>query len=103
VVNYESSLFTPVSFLGFRLALVNFADVGWLSDGDRSNPLRTKPYQGYGIGIRFRNEFMAFNTIQVLVGYYPQGTSPLKTYNSTRPYYDFNDFRFSQPITSDFR
>lgn len=103
VLNYESSLFTPFSFLGFRLALVNFADVAWLSDGNKTNPLHTKPYQAYGIGFRFRNEYMAFSTIQVLLGYYPQGSSPFKTYNSTRPYYDFNDLKFSQPITSDFR
>lgn len=103
VLNYESSLFTPFSFLGFRLALVNFADVAWLSDGNGSNPFRAKPFQGYGLGIRFRNEYMAFNTIQILLGYYPQGNSPFKTYNSTRPYYDFNDFRFTQPLTSDFR
>jgi len=103
VLNYESSLFTPIFFLGFRLALVNFADIAWLSDGNKSNPFHTKPYQAYGIGFRFRNEYMAFNTIQVLLGYYPQGSSPLKTYNSTRPYYDFNDLKFSQPIISDFR
>lgn len=101
--NYESSLFTPVSFLGFRLALVNFLDIAWLSDGNHSNPFDSRPYQGYGIGIRFRNEYMALSTIQLLIGYYPQGGSPLKTYHSTRPYYDFNDFRFTQPIISDFR
>ncbi|WP_026463705.1 hypothetical protein [Adhaeribacter aquaticus] len=103
VVNYESSLFTPFSFLGFRLALVNFADFAWLSDGNHTNPFDYKPYQGYGIGFRFRNEYMAINTIQVLLGYYPQGRTPIKSFNSTRPYYDFNDFRFSQPIISDFR
>jgi hypothetical protein len=101
--NYESSLFTPVSFLGFRLALVNFIDIAWLSDGNQSNPFDYKPYQGYGFGIRFRNEYMALSTIQLLLGYYPQGGAPLKTYHSTRPYYDFNDFRFTQPIISDFR
>ena len=101
--NYESSLFTPVSFLGFRLALVNFIDIAWLSDGNRSNPFDYKPYQGYGIGIRFRNEYMSLSTIQLLIGFYPQGGAPLKTYHSTRPYYDFNDFRFTQPIISDFR
>lgn len=103
VLNYESSLFTPLSFLGFRLALVNFADVAWISDGNHSNPFNSKPYQGYGLGIRFRNEFMALSTIQVLIGYYPQGPSPLRTYQSNRPYFDFNDFRFSQPLISDFR
>jgi hypothetical protein len=46
---------------------------------------------------------MAFSTIQVLIGYYPQGSTSFKTYNSTRPYYDFNDLKFSQPVTSDFR
>jgi hypothetical protein len=101
--NYESSLFTPVSFLGFRLALVNFIDIAWLSDGNHANPFDYRPYQGYGIGIRFRNEYMSISTIQLLIGFYPQGGAPFKTYHSTRPYYDFNDFRFTQPIISDFR
>jgi len=103
VFNYENSLFTPYSFLGFRVALVSFADLAWLSDGNKSNPLKQAPYQGYGLGIRFRNEYMAFNTIQLLIGYYPQGPLPIRNLNSTRPYYDFNDFRFSQPLVSDFR
>jgi len=103
VLNYENSLFTPISFLGFRLALVSFADVAWLSQTDKGNPFKHLPYQGYGLGIRFRNEYMAFNTIQLLLGYYPQGSAPLRNFNSTRPYYDFNDFRFTQPLVPDFR
>ncbi|MDB5261662.1 MAG: hypothetical protein JWQ14_943 [Adhaeribacter sp.] len=103
VFNYENSLFTPISFLGFRVALVSFADIAWLSESDKGNPFKHQPYQGYGLGIRFRNEYMAFNTIQVLLGYYPLGTSPLRNFNSTRPYYDFNDFRFTQPLVPDFR
>lgn len=103
VFNYENSLFTPISFLGFRLALVSFADIAWLSQTDTGNPFKHRPYQGYGLGIRFRNEYMAFNTIQLLLGYYPQGSSPLRNFNSTRPYYDFNDFRFTQPLVPDFR
>lgn len=102
VLNYENNLYTPLSFIGFRFAIVAFADFAWLSTGNTSNPFHTRPLQGYGLGFRFHNEYMTFSTIQVSLGYYPQGPTPIKTYPSTRPYYEFNDFIYSRPITSTF-
>ena len=102
VVNYENNLYTPFSFIGFRFAIVAFADFAWLSTGNSSNPFNTRPLQGYGIGFRFHNEYTTFNTIQISLGFYPQGPTTFKTYPSTRPYYEFNDFIYSRPITSIF-
>lgn len=102
VLNYENNLYTPISFVGFRFAIVVFADFAWISTGNSSNPFNSRPIQGYGIGFRFHNEFTSFNTIQLSLGFYPQGPTSFKTYPSTRPYYDFNDFIYSRPITSFF-
>ncbi|QMU30000.1 BamA/TamA family outer membrane protein [Adhaeribacter radiodurans] len=102
VLNYENNLYTPLSFVGFRFAIVAFADIAWLSTGNSSNPFRNTPLQGYGIGFRFLNEYTTFNTIQISLGFYPQGPTSFKTYPSTRPYYEFNDFTYSRPITAVF-
>ncbi|MFT2010046.1 hypothetical protein ACMA1I_15335 [Pontibacter sp. 13R65] len=107
-INYEANLYTPFSLFGFRLATVAFADAAWLSTGNKSSPLKTKPYTGFGIGFRFRNEYLSFSTIQILFNYYPKGPplqnfNNFRMYNSTRPYYDFADFRFTQPGVTEFQ
>lgn len=107
-VNYEANLYTPLSLLGFRLAGVVFADVAWLSTGNKSNPLKHTPYRGYGIGFRFRNEYLSFSTIQVLLSYYPklpanENFDSFRILESSRPYYDFTDFRFTRPGVANFR
>lgn len=108
VLNYEANLYTPFSLFGFRLATLAFIDVGWLSSGRKSSPLQNAPYRGYGVGIRFRNEYLSFSTIQILVGYYPkipnnEDFSNFKVYESSRPFYDFSDFRFERPGVAEFR
>lgn len=100
VLNYEANVFTPVSFLGFRLAGIAWADVAWLSTNGRPSPFQSKPFTGFGMGLRFRNEYLAVNTIQLLFGVYPQGFDDGKgtrLFQSTRSYYRFNDFSFGQP------
>ncbi|MCP2043451.1 hypothetical protein [Pontibacter sp. HSC-36F09] len=108
VINYEANLYTPFSLFGFRLATLAFADVAWLSYGNKSSPFKSKPYPGFGVGIRFRNEYLSFSTIQILVGYYPkipanENFNNLRIYESSRSYYDFEDFRFKQPGIPEFR
>ncbi|WP_242916295.1 hypothetical protein [Pontibacter liquoris] len=106
-LNYEANLYTPLSLFGFRLAAVAFADVAWLSTGNKSSPFKETPYRGYGLGVRLRNEYLAFSTIQFLVSYYPRlpvnEDRSFKTFGSSRSYYDFTDFRFSSPGVADFR
>ncbi|WP_247236275.1 hypothetical protein [Telluribacter sp. SYSU D00476] len=65
----ESVLFSTRSLLGFRIAYFLFGDLG-LVESNRSL-WKSPVYQGYGIGFRFRNENITFNTFQVRVGYYP--------------------------------
>ncbi len=108
VLNYESTLFTPLSFLGLRVAGVFFTDVAWLSPNDKSSPFKAAPYPGFGVGLRLRNDYIAFRTIQLLLGYYPrhppgEDITPLRFYEAARPFVPFRDFGFTQPTTSDFR
>jgi len=101
-LNYEATVFTPVSFLGFRMAAVAFADVAWLNARtlNRVLPFHEAPYTGFGLGLRFRNEYAALRTFQITFGFYPRGmTSPngIRIFENSRAYYDFSDFSFGQP------
>ncbi|WP_187452234.1 hypothetical protein [Hymenobacter sp. BT491] len=106
VVNYEANVFTPVSFLGFRLAAIAFADAAWITPDIKGGlPFHESPYMGFGAGLRFRNEYTAIRTLQILIGYYPRGqytNNGLRIFESSRPYYGFNDFGFGQPNTARF-
>ncbi|WP_066505798.1 hypothetical protein [Rufibacter sp. DG15C] len=107
VLNYETNFFAPVTVFGFRLAVVGFADLAWITEKKDGSPFSEKPYTGVGMGFRFRNEYLPFSTIQILVGYYPRvpidNQTDLKFFRSSRPYYDFNDLRFTQPLITEFR
>ena len=100
VLNYETNFFPPVNLVGFRMAFVLFTDLAWIANGgkliDKSNF-----YPGYGLGIRFRNDHLIFNTIEILFGYYPNvgklGKNPYQFFNSQKTFYNFNDFQFSRP------
>ncbi|WP_225865737.1 BamA/TamA family outer membrane protein [Dyadobacter aurulentus] len=68
-VGTETVFFSDKSLLGFRIAYFMFADLG-LVNGVSSlwdGPL----YQGYGLGLRLRNENLTLNTLQLRVGFYP--------------------------------
>lgn len=106
--SYEANMYTPFSLFGFRVAALAFADVAWLSTGNKSSPFKTKPYSGFGIGFRFLNEYLTFSTIQILFSYYPklplnEDRSNYKIYESSRAFYDFTDFTFSRPGVAEFR
>jgi hypothetical protein len=100
VMNCETNFFPPLNLVGFRTAFVLFTDLAWITDGgkliDKSNF-----YPGYGLGIRFRNDHLIFNTIEILFGYYPNagklGKNPYQFFNSQKTFYNFNDFQFSKP------
>ena len=108
VVNYETTLFTPLSLLGFRLAGIAFADAAWVTERNGGGtPFAGAPYTGFGLGLRFRNEFTALRTFQVLIGYYPRGlaaaSNGVRMYESTRETVTFNDFGLGAPGTSPYQ
>lgn len=107
VLSYENTLFTPLSLLGFRLAGLVFADAAWVSDKPRGgSPFGSAPYMGVGMGLRFRNEFTALRTFQLLIGYYPRGiTAPngIRMFESPRETVTFTDFGLGAPGTAQYQ
>ncbi|WP_303312572.1 hypothetical protein [Hymenobacter sp. BT730] len=100
VLNYEATLYTPLSFLGFRVAALGFADAAWLNTSGRTLPFQETPFTGFGLGLRFRNEYTALRTFQILFGFYPRGQferNGIRVFENARPFYDFNDFSFGEP------
>ncbi|MDB5235357.1 MAG: hypothetical protein JWR44_2350 [Hymenobacter sp.] len=107
VLNYETTIFTPLSLLGFRLAGIAFADAAWVGDEPRGGtPFVGNPYTGFGLGLRFRNEFTALRTFQLLIGYYPRGLNAangLRLFESARETVTFNDFGLGAPGTGQYQ
>lgn len=66
----ETVAFTPFYLLGFRFAIFGFADLAVVND-QHAKLLKNKLYQGYGVGVRLRNENLAFNAIQIRLAWYP--------------------------------
>ena len=99
VLNLETVVFSPLSILGFQSALFAYADLGWVGGSERAafrNPL----YQGYGVGVRLRNENLVFNTFQFRLGFYagiPGISNPLRTEFSELPRTRLPDFNISAP------
>ncbi len=99
--NYEATVFTPLSLLGFRLAGIAFADAAWV--GERpggGSPFGNTPYTGFGLGLRLRNEFTALRTFQIVLGYYPRGqvsANGLRIFETARETVTFTDFGLGAP------
>ncbi len=65
----ETVFFSDKSILGFRVAYFAFADFGLVTGAGKLS--KSPLYQGYGLGLRLRNENLTFNTLQLNIGYYP--------------------------------
>lgn len=62
--------YTPWYMFGFRFAVFAFCSGGYL--GDEKLPLmRNQFLSSFGIGIYSKNDFLAFNSFQVRVAYFP--------------------------------
>jgi hypothetical protein len=102
LANYEGTVYTPLSLLGFRVALLAFADMAIVNEriGGGSPFGGDAPYTGFGLGLRFRNELTVLRTFQILLGYYPRGqlnANGVRLFESNRDSYQFSDFSFGQP------
>ena len=97
VVNYEADIFTPVKLLGFKLAIITFTDLGLIST-DNNGLFNSKLFQGYGIGIRIKNEHLIFPALQFMFGYYPNTSgNQMNLFYQSNMYYKFNQSQFSIP------
>ena len=103
LANYEGTVYTPLSLLGFRVAVLAFADMAVVNEQiGGGSPFSNNPpiYSGFGLGLRFRNELTVLRTFQLLLGYYPRGqlsANGLRLFESNRDSYQFSDFSFGQP------
>ncbi len=100
LLNYEGDFFSPLKLVGFKLAIIMFADFGMISSNDRSM-FTSKVFQGYGVGFRIQNEHLIFPSFQFMFGFYPNiyqadGVHYALFHESTT-YYQFNKFQFSSP------
>ncbi len=99
-LNYELDLFVPYNFFGFRMAWIVFADMALLAPAGRS--LAASPlYGGYGVGIRLRNSYLVFPTLQFSLGYYPNahnwGGNTISALSSRSQYFRFSDLGVGRP------
>lgn len=98
-LNLESVAYTPFSLYGFNFAFFAFADIGWISQPNEA-VFSSKTYQGYGMGIRVRNENLAFKTFQVRLSVYPivpNGEQLIGFSISNVPIPGFRDFNSKKP------
>ncbi|MFY0626398.1 MAG: hypothetical protein JXR07_08895 [Reichenbachiella sp.] len=103
-VRVEPLLFTPLVFLGFRTAVFSFFDMT-ITGNSVSEFFDTDVFLGCGAGVRFRNDNLAFSTIQLRFGYYPNvplnaNTSIVDVSTSTR--LGIRDFDFQAPTITAF-
>lgn len=77
-ISYELVAFSPSNIIGFRLAPYFFYDASIL--GQKNDAIyKGKYYHGFGLGCRLRNENLTFNTIEVRLGFYPNGPEDVGT------------------------
>lgn len=103
-IGTETVFFSDKSLLGFRIAYFVFADLGLVNGVPHlwESPL----YQGYGLGLRLRNENLAFNTLQLRFGYYvniPELSSPTRFATSGNVPLRLRDFDISAPAIAPFQ
>ncbi len=104
-VGIESVVFTPLYVYGFRFAYYFFADWGWIGYPDRTL-FKSPFYSGYGMGIRFRNERMVFNTVQIRFVFYPRlpsGTDPSLIQATGEPRLRPENFFIREPGVMEYR
>jgi hypothetical protein len=97
VLNYEADIFLPVKIFGFNMAILTFADFGILTSDDHSF-LDSRLYQGYGVGLRVKNENLIFPTFQFMIGIYPNiGGRHFSIFNQGSIFNQLNQYQASIP------
>ena len=81
-ISFESVIFTPGNFIGFRFAVFGFADLGLLA-GTHEVINSGVVLSGLGFGFRIRNDNLIFNTLQVRIGFYPSAPDYSRINNFT--------------------
>lgn len=105
VLNLETVAFSPYYLYGFRFTFYAFADLGFIGASTEAI-LNREMYSGFGLGVRIRNENLAFRTFQIRFGYYPilPATYTARFIEvSGETYYRPENFTTNRPSIIDFR
>lgn len=100
VLSFASVIYLPYKWVGFQFAPFMFASFAGI--GPTTNDLlKGKIYQGYGLGVLIRNEFLIIRRMQISFGFYPEipGVgNDVSKFNSIRvSNLRFADLYFSKP------
>ncbi len=97
-LNLETNYLMPFQFLGFNFSVSVFGDFALLAPENVSIS-SSKVYQGYGIGLRFKNEHLVFKTIEIFLGYYPvmDSSQDWNLFSRSASYYNFSGMGFGKP------
>ena len=69
---FETDLiaYTPWYIFGFRFAMIGFGSLGMIG-GDSYTIMHNQILSSFGVGLYMKNDFLAFNSFQVRVAYFP--------------------------------
>lgn len=70
-LHLETIAYSPYAPWNFKMAFFAYADFAWMSVYG-NNPFKGPIYSGVGIGVRFRNESLAFKTFTIRISYFPR-------------------------------
>lgn len=70
-LHLETIAYSPFAPWNFKMAFFGYTDFAWLNRFG-NNPFKGPIYSGFGIGIRFRNDNLAFKTFTIRLGFYPR-------------------------------
>lgn len=70
VLGFQTVLYAPFSFLGFRIAPVALFGLGTV-DEEHDPWLTNRIYPAFAIGLLVRNEYLLVKTFEVSIGFYP--------------------------------
>lgn len=104
-LKYELVAFSPADIVGFRLAPYFFYDAALLARGNDA-VYKGNFYQGFGLGIRLRNDNLTINTLEVRLGYYPNSPVDMSALGfdiSQQARTSFRDFHVTAPDVTPFR
>lgn len=68
---FETIAYSPHALWNFKAAFFAYTDLAWLNTVS-NNPFKGPLYSGVGIGVRIRNENLAFKTFSIRLGFYPK-------------------------------
>ncbi|KXX69875.1 hypothetical protein [Flammeovirga sp. SJP92] len=96
----ENIWFTPLFFYGFKFAVYQSFQVGFLEDPERVSLSNDDLFTSFGAGIRTRNENLVFNTLTLDLKYFPNANfnnSPFQVLLTTVIDLPLRDFKPMKP------